>query len=326
MNSFISRINVTRLLIIIFFLLIIFTNNIQANSFEVTEQNIRDAILSRVNFNDDQLIKMDLNGDNKVDAADLIKYFKLNGNDLPIVNFKTTTSSVAEHIENTTVEIHFDRDFYGTIKILTSGTATEQKDYRIVTKKLDVNGKSAALQINIIDDFELENLETIVFDIEIMENSSQKFYLGMPHKHTLIIQENDNVWNGSLEVKNLSIGFDMEILRNKDLYEAILKSDGGNCIPQGQWPVNIDIKDNFLKLYINSIVINKDSTLLDATLKRNIILESNPKSNDSHIFEIDSMITGKMRDQFESTDRQYMNTNIEGTFTLVRNPQVLSSK
>jgi len=321
----IISINTRMSILKIFFYILLVSSNLHASS-EITENNIRDAITGRVKFDEDVLKKLDLNNDNMVNSADLIKYFKSTGLDLAIANFKFDTSSIKEHDGNINVEIEFDREFIGNINIELSGTAEQGIDYQSINKTIFVNGRSAIVNFKIIDDNQLENNETIIISLENDKRSSQQFFLGVPHNHTLIIDENDNSWKGALEVKNMSIGFNMELKRINDLYLASFKSDGSNCIPKGTWPATVKIQNKFLRITVDPINTNKTDSLFNTIFSRQIELESNPDINQSHIINLDSLVTGKMVERIKSTNRQYLNTLVEGTFTLIKQePQIYSN-
>jgi len=301
------------------FFLTVFTN-INVNSEIVIEKNIRNAITGQISFSDTDLKKLDLNNDNKIDAADLIQYFTLTGPNKPIASFKSESSTISEHGGDTTVEIQFDREFSGQIIIESSGSATDGEDYLIQQKAINVNGTSATVNVSVNDDFVLENTETIILSLT---NTFQNYFIGLPNSHTIHINENDNVWNGSMEIENMSLSFVMEIKRNEDEYKASLKSDGSYCFPAGSWPTEIAINDNSLNLSVDLIQKdNKASTLLNTTFNRYVKLISNPASNKHHIINKDAIIRGDAVDKIIFEERQYLNTDIKGTFILVKNPHI----
>lgn len=85
-----------------------------AHSADVTEQDIRDAILGARTFTQDQLNDMDLNTDGKVDVADVVK-FLASDTGKTAVFFETEASSALETAGTVNLKIFFSRPYTGDL-------------------------------------------------------------------------------------------------------------------------------------------------------------------------------------------------------------------
>ena len=301
--------------------LILFSNPLAiAQSQGVTEQEIRDAVLDRI---EEDLDTMDLNEDGKVDVADLVNFLRSIGPTTPVASFDLVSSKVDEGDGTAKVEVNFTSHFSGTLGFSVSGTAEEGVDYYALSGSVLVDGIKGEIPVTIIDDLELEKEETIIITLD--QADPQEFIIGVPQEHTLRIEENDAVWHGGLQVHNLSMGFEMEIARDASSYQAILKSDGYSALPAGEWPVELEITQDAFFATIGPIQINEQDTLLGTAFDRTIVLEATPNSDDGHVLELDSAIVGKMTDSLEPQleSRKYLRTTIHGTFSLIKEPSVV---
>lgn len=286
----------------------------------VTESEIRNAILGKTepDFN-----TMDLNEDSKVDVADLVNLVKSVGPTTPVASFDLVSSKVGEGDGTAVIQVNFTSHFFGTLGFRVSGTAEENIDYFALTGSVVVDGISVEIPVTITDDLELEEQETIIITLD--QADPQDLIIGVPQEHTLRIEENDAVWHGGLQVHNLSMGFEMEIVQDASLYQAVLKSDGYGALPAGEWPVELEITQEAFSATIGPIQINKQDTLLGTAFDRTIVLEAKPNSDDGHVFEFDSAIVGDMSDSLEPQldSRKYLRTTIYGTFSLIKEPTLV---
>lgn len=291
-----------------------------AQSDSVAEQEIRDAVLNRI---EEDLDTMDLNEDGKVDVADLVNLVKSAGPTTPVASFDLVSSKVSEGDGTAVIQVNFTTHFFGTLGFMVSGTAEESIDYYALTGSVVVDGISVDIPIQIIDDLELEKQETIIITLD--QADPQDLIIGVPQEYTLRIEENDAVWHGGFQVHNLSMGFEMEIAQDASSYQAVLKSDGYGTLPAGEWPVELEITQEAFSATIGPIQINEQDTLLGTAFDRTIVLEATPNSNDGHVFELDSAIVGNMSDSLEPQldSRKYLRTTIHGTFSLIKGPTLV---
>ena len=154
-------------------------NVVWSQSEVVTEANIRAAIINSGQFTQDQINQMDLNGDGKLDVADLITFLVL------VASFATATSQVAENTPSDNVVVNFSRPVQGTLNFTTGGSAAEGTDYAALTKSVPVNGTSVSIRVSPIDDAIYEGPRTIVLSLL----PGQGFFLGSQRTHTITLTD-----------------------------------------------------------------------------------------------------------------------------------------
>ncbi len=287
----------------------------------VTEQNLRDAILERKDFAQDQLNEMDLNRNDSADVADLVNLMKTTDPGTPVANFDQLASEAKEGAA-TGVRVNFSTFFSGVLRYSVSGTADSGIDYQALGGSVSVNGAIAEIPITVVDDLDLEEGETITITLESDQANPPPYIIGMHQKHTVRISENDSVWRGGLQFDNLSMGFKMEIAQGPSSYQAVLESDGSNGLPEGNWPVELAITRDTFSATIGPIQISEQDTLLGTAFERTIVLKSVPHTDSGHVSDLDSAIIGKMTDTLEplSDSKKHLKRTVEGTFALVKEP------
>jgi len=263
---------------------------------------------------------MDLNDDGKVDVADLVFLMKTIAPETPIAFFALTSLEINEGDNRVTVRVNFTTHYSGILRFAISGTASEGTDYQSLGRNIQVEGVRADIPITIFDDFDMEGEETIVISLDPNQSDPNSVFIGVPQEYTLRIKDNDALWKGGLQVENLSIGFDMLIKQKNTLFLATVTSDGYGGIPSGEWPVKITITHNAFSALIGPIAISEQDTLLGSALNRTILLEAFPDTEEDHVFDLVSVIVGRMTDRIESQseDKRHLDTFIQGSFSLIR--------
>lgn len=272
-----------------------------------TEQLAQDVLMERHIPSDAEMEQLDRNGDGKVDAADLVRIDTLLP---PLVGFDQYVTVVSESAGSATVPLHFDRLFSGILSYRMNG------EYRA----LSTSGLSANIPVSIPDDWAIEEDRMIFLTLQPSASSSPTYFVGFPHEHVLWISENDVLWRGRLFVDQLSSGVDIEIKKAGGSYQASLISDGFEAIPNGTWPVDLQMDATSFNAEIGPIRVAQPQTLLDTEFDRMIVLRSNPSNNPDHVFDPETRISGDMIDAFTSVsaDRNHLNRSIHGAFTLLR--------
>ena len=150
-----------------------------AQSDSVTEQEIRDAVLDKI---DEDLDTMDLNEDGKVDVADAVHFRHL----YYIADFAEAESEIDETAGTCNVVVNFTQPVTGTVKYTVGGIATEDEDYSALPGSVDVNGSTATIQVAIISDTIFEGDETIQLSLL----PSEDYMLGTERTHTITLKDN----------------------------------------------------------------------------------------------------------------------------------------
>ncbi len=154
-----SRVHCKMLLFLLFCILI--TNPAQA---EVTEANLRSAILGRVTYTPTEMTEMDINTDGAVDVADLVAFISADGT--PIVWFINEELTVTEFQQSLSIPIEISSSFSGNIRMQLTGTAGIN-DYAPVSLQIPVvEGETqASIPLNVLPDTLLEGTETLLISL-----------------------------------------------------------------------------------------------------------------------------------------------------------------
>lgn len=174
------------------------------------------------------LVALDVNGDGFVGTADLVSFLIVQDLALPAVKFETGTSSIGEGAPPQTIRIVFSKPYTGTLRFsidtmpisdnFDTGETPPRRvsaaldgDYRLSGADLnlgaaDANGvlpgtivlsdaTEAVISIAPIDDADFERTERAIFYLED-PSAGDEYVRAAPYRHTVFINENDNVWEG----------------------------------------------------------------------------------------------------------------------------------
>jgi hypothetical protein len=285
----------------------------------VTESNLRAVILGEgKGFSKTDLRAMDLNQDGVVDVADLIFYVRSlpprpNG-----VNFEATTRVVKEGDGAVSLTVTVSPTYRGAISYVVEGTATSGVDYAVLSGSIAVNGGTAALDITLVDDLVLEEVESLT--ITLIPDVGYR--IGFAQQHTMFIVDNDAIWEGSLGVDGLNIGFTMELKRSGANYQAWIHSDGSTGLPTGTWPVTLNATETSFRAVLGPFPVQPEDTLLRASLERRIVLTAR-QSNEAHLIDYDKAINGDMTETFTAPGgavqfERLKGRAIQGVFLLLK--------
>lgn len=297
----------------------------------VTEQNIRNAILERDTFSEEELNKMDINEDGVVDVADLVNFLKSMGIKAPVADFEITNpqkgaySEIGEGEHSIEVKVVFSENYHGLLDLSVSGTAQEGQDFQPINRRVQVNGKSMHIPIVINDDLVLEDQEAIVLTLNEDSSSAKRLIIGPYNTHTIWIKENDSLWHGTLQVDRIVMGFEMLIKQDDTSQDAMLVSNGNAGFPAGTWPVDLSMTEESFLASIGPVEIGADKTLINRIFKRSVDLVAEDGMT-GHVFDPDAIIIGNLIDRFDSKHKGIgdLQMIIPGKFTLVKDINVVS--
>jgi hypothetical protein len=296
------------------------------SSAQVTEQSIRDAILNR---SQSGLTQSDLNGDGKVDVADLV----LRARYLTSVSFAQTSTIANEGAGIISVNLTLTSPLSAVFQYTVGGTAVPGKDYVPLQGTFAVNGTNASIPIRLIDNLIIDGTRTITLNLTAPPTNSATFALGTQSMHTVVIQDNDADWTGTLTTEGLQLPFDMVILQSNNAFQGTYTSDGSGTFTAGQWPVVLNVTSNSFNATIGPIQMQNTKSLLNLPLSRWLYLSSNPSTNAQHILNWNSTIVGSMTEEFlfQGATNQQLNragaNAIQGVFTLQKpTPSVARSQ
>lgn len=158
----------------------------------------------------------------------------------PEVQFVQTTSRTIEGVGTHSVSIQVNSNYSGLVyyAISVMSTASNSVDF---THPLNgvaaVQNGAGAISLNIIDDLEVEDMESIVLVLE--DDMAGTYHTGAFPTHTVLLIDNDANWSGLLQSGVGETSFRLCVMRSNSLSSAMLipspKSTtnhlGGQLIP-----------------------------------------------------------------------------------------------
>lgn len=276
-----------------------------------TTQDIQDAILARRIFTAAQLAALDINGDGVVDVADLVVL----GNPVVTANFHAGQSVVAEGDPTAGVTVDLSGSFIGKlyyrIRQLPNGAAA--------TKQVVVNGTSATIPVAVADDAVVDDARTL----EIALLKTERYELGARGFHTLIVNDNDTLWNGSYRNAGLSVHFQLKILRRGGAVSGALVTDGFGIMPLNgkatEWPLaTITFDDTHFSAEVNAVLMLADASQTGVPMQRRFQF-TGTKNADGTILDATGTMSGSAKEWLTAATDPYLNRTLDGgAFTLQR--------
>ena len=256
---------------------------------------------------------------------------------LPEVRFSLQKEVIEEDNFVHSILLEADKAVFGdvgyTISIL-SNVATEggQNDVTLVTNSVNFNGQTtASIQLSIVDDAEVEDIETLVIDLAKAENGNYR--PGAVDQHLLLIVDNDAYWTGQILEEGAQTSFRMLIKEEGNTVSGTIISDldsGSGIIPEGEWNLVVQkTADQFIATS-EGIPMNSD-LLFDVDLHRTLTIEVVPPENPddpnaAYVFETGQLV-GELTDKLEATDDSlnFLNQETSKFVILIRDvPQFLT--
>ncbi len=286
----------------------------------VTEGNLRTVILEQGgSFSDAERGAMDINGDDRVDVADLVLYVSTLAARPSGVNLSCAVSTVVEGGGDVTIDIILPVDYQGSIYLAASGT-TDSSDFTMTPSgAVSMDGSSGQLTLTFPDDRILEGTE--VLTITLLADPG--YQIGTGQQHTIYIRDNDSSWEGLLETALApSRTFTLELIRDGKIMQATWISDGSQTIPEGRYEYPVGDSAPFIRADGNGFELQTGpfpayESPLGGQLQRKITLSVNPE-NPEHILEYDSRIQGMLTETITIPGAEQFNRDIEGTFILLK--------
>ena len=292
----------------------------------LSEGVIRDGIVGRQELTGAERQQLDLNEDGVFDVADLIAFLKGFG-DTPKASFESFTSVASEGVGTATVPIQFSRAFTGTLNysLGDGSTATEETDFTPPGGSISVSGTSVEIPIPIVDDLELEAMETI----ELILEQGDGYGIDSPTSHRLFVDDNDVIWHGMMIQQGASRGFALEFRRNGATAQALLRGDDTGIIPpsdppEAGWPVQLlEVTQDSFTAHIEGIPVPEEHTArLATTFTRSFVLEAEPTepTKEGTILDTDAEIVGKLTERLipDSPAFEHLARTITGSFVMIR--------
>jgi len=159
----------------------------------------------------------------------------------PEVQFTKPTSQISEGQGNYSVPVTLSKHYAGQLhySISVMSTATNGADFSHTRNGVvPMNGTSATIPLNIVDDLIVEEIEAIV--LELHEDVAGTYHTGANQTHTVLIIDNDANWSGIVRSEAGESSVRLRVLHGESQVSAMLipspqKSTnhlGGQIVPR----------------------------------------------------------------------------------------------
>ena len=251
---------------------------------------------------------------------------------LPAVKFTLTSEVIEEDNVSHFVFLESEAPVFGdvqyTISVL-SNTETEgsDNDITLVSNTVNFNGQTtASIQLSIIDDAEVEDIETLVIDLAATQDGSYR--IGAVDQHLLLIEDNDAFWTGQILQDGSENTFRMLLIEEANQVSGTLVStleNGSGVIPEGEWNLTVNKTDDSFEAWTEPIPM-VSNLLFDVALERKLYIQVAPPDDpnsedplDGYLFENNRMV-GTIMDEIiaQDEDQSYLNNESLDLLVLIR--------
>ena len=286
---------------------------------DVAEEAMRAVLLESSPAN---LQMHDVNKDSMVNVADLMMLARF----IPEVEFKERTTLVREGGGPINLELKVGGSFAGNVNYSVRGSAVAPSDYEVASGTVWVSNTNPTLSIVLKDDTEIEGSETLIVALSAPAPGNLSFALGGVSQHTVTIEDNDAIWEGTLDDGYLQIPFELSLIHSGAGNQAVFTSDGKGAFPVGSWPTTVaTLSQTRFEATVGPVATQAGQTLFQAAFSRSIRLVCEPgPANPQDVFLQGQVINGSMLQefQFEGATNQHLNrlgaNGLAGRFTLRR--------
>lgn len=249
---------------------------------------------------------------------------------LPAVRFTLRNATIEEDNYTHSIHLESDKPVFGkigyTISVLSNATTEGVgHDVTLISNTVDfAGGTTAAIQISIRDDGEVEDMETLVFDLAGATDGNYR--VGAVDQHLLLIKDNDAFWTGTIIGNGSETSFRMLMIEEGNLSTGKLVStieNGSGVIPEGEYNLTINKTSTSFEAWTEPISMNS-SLLFEAELKRMLFISVAPPDNPedpfaAYFFRPDRMV-GTILDELTTVDENlsYLNQESLNPVILIR--------
>ena len=248
---------------------------------------------------------------------------------LPAVRFTMISEVIEEDNFIHSVLLESDEPVFGnvgyTISLLSNATTEgEDNDITVVSNTVNFNGQTTAeIQLSIRDDAEIEDLESLIIDLEEAQDGSYR--IGAVDQHIVVIKDNDAFWTAQIMEEGSESSFRMLIIEdgNQTTGKIISTAENGSgVIPEGEWNLTITKSDNTFEAF-SELIPMSDSLLFDSVIERKLSIQvvppvdtESPDAQYAYYLRSDRMV-GTLLDEISGQDENVSFLNQESLKLLV---------
>lgn len=277
--------------------------------------SLRNVVLGLDELGAGEEAEFDINADGVVDVADLVSYVRSLEDLLPGVNFTRSKTTVSEAFDTLHLEVAVAEGYTGSIAYVVDGTAISGADFAH-SGVVSLDGQFGFLEIELLDDGEIEDVETI----RVTLIPDEGFQIGFQQQHVVEIVDNDIAWSATQEIGSLRYDLTFSLIRIGISVEAEIVSDGSDGLPAGVWPAEVTMAPGEFNAVVGPIPVGRGETLLGSDLERLLMFEASA-STDGHRVDYERVIVGDLMDTWYSVDgAEHLNRTgeeaIQGRFVM----------
>ena len=229
-----------------------------------------------------------------------------------IIEFSTAAFQVVEG-DTALPMLVLTEPFTGIVYYTVSGTAASG-DYLALSGQVAVNGTTAAFPVSFTDNELIGQLKYLTLRLE----AGPGYELGADTATTIVIEENDAEWQGTVIIDEAALGFALKVQQSNDVYLAHLKGSGKGLFPTNEHHTALSFTSEMFAATTASIPLPAQSTLLNAPL--NLILVLNAANGQPSQSVGPDFIEGIATLITDVQGLSHLNTTNQGTFVLSRPP------
>jgi hypothetical protein len=228
-----------------------------------------------------------------------------------VARFGIDSITIDEGEGTVSIPLVFSREFQGTLSYRVSGSTTSQ-DIEPLSGTLQVDGLSAVILIELVDNMDLNELRYLALEIA----GGPGYVVGETSQASVIIRDDDVLWVGNLEQNGNPVGFFLKLLQSAGGQSGVLVGQGAGVFPPGEFPAQVDITDTTFSLSIASVALPADSTLFGAPAELSLVLSADDAADGQSVEESAIEGSGMLHIVFPSQPQ--LNTSLSGPFLMVR--------
>lgn len=258
------------------------------------------------------------------------------------VNFAIPQSSAKEGDGVHQVLLNLSRSYTGPIHYRVSdlSTASAATDFAL-SGVVDAEGTTAVIPIPLLDDLVVEEVKTLVLDLELnLEGEPAKYIPGGASRHTVLVYDNDSYWSGMLRNDDTEQAFRLRLLRHGTAVQGAFVSSletnsadgiqGVGSIPPGTWPLsNAQLTGTNFQAVSVAIPVGTSTLFGASTLNRVLQLVAVPDQSGSNpgtnYWMKPNLIMGTYTDTLtpSSPNFDYLRRQTSGVFVLIEDLPIL---
>ena len=258
------------------------------------------------------------------------------------MNFAIPQSSAKEGDGVHQVLLNLSRSYTGPIHYRVSdlSTASAATDFAL-SGVVDAEGTTAVIPIPLLDDLVVEEVKTLVLDLELnLEGEPAKYIPGGASRHTVLVYDNDSYWSGMLRNDDTEQAFRLRLLRHGTAVQGAFVSSletnsadgiqGVGSIPPGTWPLsNAQLTGTNFQAVSVAIPVGTSTLFGASTLNRVLQLVAVPDQSGSNpgtnYWMKPNLIMGTYTDTLtpSSPNFDYLRRQTSGVFVLIEDLPIL---